>query len=84
MVKDVKEKYNLGLFEKHLTLWVILMMILGTVLGLILPGAAATLASFQIAQVSIPVAIVLFLMIYPMMVQIDFSKVKEAGKKPKP
>ncbi len=78
------DKFSLGLFERYLTLWVFLMMVIGTVLGLMFPGAVAALSSFQIAQVSIPVAIVLFFMIYPMMVQIDFSKVKDAGRRPKP
>ncbi|MEE8358314.1 MAG: ACR3 family arsenite efflux transporter [Candidatus Hydrothermarchaeales archaeon] len=78
------DKYSLGLFERYLTLWVLLMMILGALLGIMFPKAVATLAAIQIAQVSIPIAIVLFVMIYPMMVQIDFSKVKDAGKRPKP
>jgi len=78
------DKYSLGLFERYLTLWVFLMMILGALLGIMFPKAVATLAAIQIAQVSIPIAVVLFIMIYPMMVQIDFSKVKDAGKRPKP
>ncbi|RMF89099.1 MAG: arsenical-resistance protein [Methanobacteriota archaeon] len=78
------DRYSLGLFERYLTIWVLLMMALGTILGLTFPGAVAALAAFQVAQVSIPVAIVLFLMIYPMMVQIDFSKVRDAGRRPKP
>ncbi len=78
------DKYSLGIFERYLTIWVLLMMLLGTVLGFMFPGAVVALSSFQLAQVSIPVAIVLFFMIYPMMVQIDFSKVKEAGRRPKP
>lgn len=78
------EKYSLGIFERYLTIWVLLMIAVGTVLGVVFPGAVAVLSSFQIAQVSIPVAIVLFFMIYPMMVQIDFSKVRNAGRRPKP
>ncbi|MEE8168561.1 MAG: ACR3 family arsenite efflux transporter [Candidatus Hydrothermarchaeales archaeon] len=77
-------KYSLGVFERYLTVWVLLMMALGTIIGLVFPSAIAILSSFQIAQVSIPIAVVLFFMIYPMMVQIDFSKVKDAGKRPKP
>jgi ACR3 family arsenite transporter len=84
MSDTMDEKFTLGIFERHLTIWVLLMMVIGTVLGLTFPAAVATLSLFQIANVSIPVAIVLFAMIYPMMVQIDFSKVKNVGKRPKP
>ncbi len=71
------EKYTLGTFERYLTVWVLSMIVIGTALGRLFPGAVTLLASFQAAQISIPVAIVLFFMIYPMMVQIDFSKVKD-------
>lgn len=78
------EKQRLRFFEKYLTIWVALCMITGVVLGKALPGAAEALSEIQYAHVSIPIAICLFFMIYPIMVQIDFGKVIQAGKTPKP
>ena len=78
------EKRTLGLFEKYLTLWVIICIIAGILFGKILPDMAEFLNTLQYFQVSIPIAICLFFMIYPIMVQIDFKKVIEAGKTPKP
>ncbi|MCY6370196.1 ACR3 family arsenite efflux transporter [Clostridium ganghwense] len=78
----VKEK-NLGFFEKYLTLWVALCIVAGVMIGKFIPQFPQTLSKFEYAHVSIPVAILIWLMIYPMMVQIDFSSVKHIGKKPK-
>lgn len=75
---------KLRIFEKYLTFWVISCMIAGIVLGRLLPGLAQTLNKIQYVNVSIPIAICLFFMIYPIMVQIDFKKVIQAGKTPKP
>ncbi len=75
---------SLGFFEKYLTVWVGLCIGIGILLGRIYPVMANTLSGFQYAQVSIPIAIALFFMIYPIMVQIDFRKVIAAGKSPKP
>lgn len=78
------EKRTLGIFEKYLTLWVLICIIVGILLGKLLPDIAEFLNTLQYFQVSIPIAICLFFMIYPIMVQIDFKKVIEAGKTPKP
>jgi len=75
---------KLGFFEKYLTLWVLLCIIAGILLGRVFPEAADVLNQLQYAQVSLPIAVCLFFMIYPIMVQIDFRKVIEAGKTPKP
>lgn len=75
---------KLGFFEKYLTLWVFLCIVAGIFLGRVFPEAADMLNQLQYAQVSLPIAICLFFMIYPIMVQIDFRKVIEAGKTPKP
>ncbi len=75
---------RLGVFEKYLTVWVIVCIIAGILLGRLLPELAHTLSNIQYANVSIPIAICLFFMIYPIMVQIDFRKVIQAGKTPKP
>jgi ACR3 family arsenite transporter len=79
---DAEKK--LGFFEKYLTVWVLLCIIAGILVGRIFPEAAGFLNTLQYAQVSLPIAICLFFMIYPIMVQIDFRKVIEAGKAPKP
>jgi ACR3 family arsenite transporter len=78
------KKRGLGLFEKYLTVWVGLCIIIGILFGRLYPGIADLLNSMQFYQISIPIAIALFFMIYPIMVQIDFKKVIEAGKTPKP
>lgn len=74
----------MGIFEKYLTLWVIACILAGIVLGRLLPGLARALNGIQYANVSIPIAVCLFFMIYPIMVQIDFKRVIQAGKTPKP
>jgi len=75
---------SLGFFEKYLTVWVLLCMAAGIGLGYLLPDAARALNSLKIAEVNIPVAMLLFAMMYPIMVQIDFREVVEAVRHPKP
>ncbi len=75
---------RLTIFEKYLTLWVALCIAAGILLGLITPGVATALDSLSVYQVSIPIAICLFFMMYPIMVKIDFKDVVRAGKTPKP
>jgi len=75
---------KLSIFEKYLTLWVFLCIIAGIILGRIFPDMASMLDRMSIAQVSIPIAICLFFMMYPIMVKIDFAEVISAGKTPKP
>jgi len=79
-----QQEKKLSIFEKYLTLWVGLCIITGILLGRFFPQVAKYLDSLSIAQVSIPIAICLFFMMYPIMVKIDFSKVVSAGKTPKP
>jgi len=83
-MNDMVEKRKLGTFEKYLTIWVVICIIVGILLGKLFPNIADFLNTLQYFQVSIPIAICLFFMIYPIMVQIDFRKVVEAGKTPKP
>ena len=80
----IYEERRLTFFEKYLTLWVIGCICLGILLGKLFPDVAVTLDRFSIYQVSIPIAICLFFMIYPIMVKIDFAEVIKAGKTPKP
>lgn len=78
----IKER-NLGFFERYLTLWVAICIVVGVMIGKLIPQFPEALSKFEYAQVSIPVAVLIWLMIYPMMVQIDFSSIKNVGKKPK-
>lgn len=78
------EERRLSFFEKYLTGWVILCIGLGIILGKLFPQVAVTLDRISIYQVSIPIAICLFFMMYPIMVKIDFAEVIKAGKAPKP
>ena len=80
----IHEERKLSFFEKYLTLWVIGCIGIGILLGKLLPQVAVTLDQFSIYQVSIPIAICLFFMMYPIMVKIDFAEVIKAGKTPKP
>lgn len=78
-----KKKQGLGVFEKYLTLWVVLCMAIGILIGKFLPAIPDTLSQFEYYQVSIPTAVLIWLMIYPMMLKIDFTSILGAAKKPK-
>lgn len=87
--KNVENVKGLNIFEKYLTLWVGLCIIGGIILGRLAPGLSHTLDSLAIyvndaPVVSIPIAIALFFMMYPIMVKIDFASVIKAGKNPRP
>lgn len=76
-------KYNIGFFEKYLTLWVLLCMAAGILVGKYLPGIPMFLGKFEYAQISLPIAVLIWLMIYPMMMKVDFTSIKNVGKNPK-
>lgn len=78
---NVKE--GMGLFERYLTVWVALAIMAGVAIGQFIPAVPAALARFEYAQVSIPVAILIWAMIFPMMVQIDFGAILEVRRQPK-
>ena len=78
-----KKTSGIGFFEKYLTVWVILCMVAGVLIGQFLPGVPAFLGKFEYANVSIPIAILIWLMIYPMMLKVDFQSIKNVGKNPK-
>ncbi|MBL7152121.1 MAG: ACR3 family arsenite efflux transporter [Phycisphaerae bacterium] len=89
MEETVKNVKGLSVFEKYLTIWVILCIVGGIVLGKLVPGFAKTLDGMAISVggapvVSIPIAVCLFFMMYPIMVKIDFAEVLKAGKSIKP
>jgi ACR3 family arsenite transporter len=79
-----KERRKLGLFEKYLTLWIAICIAIGLLLGRFLPAFGQYLDSLKVAQLSIPIGICLFFMMYPTVVGIAFSDVKKAVRKPKP
>jgi ACR3 family arsenite transporter len=76
-------KPGIGFFAKYLSFWVALCIALGVAIGYFLPGVPAFLGKFEYARVSIPVAVLIWLMIYPMMLKVDFSSIRNAGRKPK-
>jgi ACR3 family arsenite transporter len=73
----------LGLFERYLSLWVGICIVAGVGLGLLVPQTFQTLTSLEYANVNLIVAILIWVMIYPMMVNVDFNSLKDVGKKPK-
>jgi len=73
----------LGLFERFLTVWVGLGILSGVGLGLLAPGAFELIAGVEFAHVNLIVAVLIWIMIYPMMIQIDWSSIKQVGQKPR-
>ena len=84
MTKQVqKNAGGISFFNKYLSVWVLLCMAVGVLIGKFLPGVPAFLNRFEYANVSIPIAILIWLMIFPMMMKVDFKSVKNVGKNPK-
>ncbi len=78
-----KPSGGISFFARYLSVWVALCIALGVAIGHFLPGVPAFLGRFEYARVSIPVAVLIWLMIYPMMLKVDFTSIRNAGKKPK-
>jgi len=76
-------KAGIGFFERYLTVWVVLCMIAGVLIGQFAPAIPDFLSRFEYAQVSIPIAVLIWLMIYPMMLKVDFTSIRNVGKNPK-
>src|SRR5690554_3688000 len=74
---------GLGTFERWLSVWVALAIGAGLLLGNIFPGVFSALASLEIASVNLPVAVLIWAMVYPMMVGVDFGALRQVGDKPK-
>ncbi len=77
-----EKNQGIGFFEKYLTLWVIICMAVGVLIGKYLPAVPEFLGKFEYANVSIPIAVLIWLMIYPMMMKVDFKSIKNVGKNP--
>ncbi len=73
----------MGLFERYLSVWVLLSILAGILLGTQFSDLFAVVAGIEFAHVNLVVAVLIWLMIYPMMIQVDFSAIKDIGKKPK-
>ena len=80
----VKKELSLGLWEKYLTLWIAICIVVGLLIGRFLPQFGEFMDSLKFAQLSIPIGILLFFMMYPTVVGIRFSDVKKAARSPKP
>lgn len=79
-----KENHTgISFFQRYLTVWVIICMVLGVLIGRYLPGIPEFLNRFEYARESIPMALLIWLMIYPMMMKVDFQSIKNVGKNPK-
>ncbi|WP_369983779.1 ACR3 family arsenite efflux transporter [Thalassolituus sp.] len=72
----------MGIFERYLSVWVGLAIAGGIAAGLIMPGAFQVIADAEVANVNLPIAILIWLMIYPMMMQVDFASIKDVTKQP--
>lgn len=79
----MKNKEGIRFFERFLSLWVALCIVVGIAVGQWLPAVPATLSRFEYANISIPVAILIWLMIYPMMLKVDFRSVRNVGRRPR-
>ena len=73
----------MGLFERYLSLWIALCIAAGVILGVSLPIFFETIAGIEYASVNLVIAVFIWVMIYPMMVNVDFASLKDVGKKPK-
>ena len=78
-----KQKTGISAFQRFLSLWVLLCMVIGVMIGHFLPIVPDTLTKLKIAGISIPIAVLIWLMIYPMMMKVDFQSIKQVGKNPK-
>ena len=77
------KKSGISFFEKYLTIWVAICMAIGVLIGVYLPQIPAFLNNFEYYKVSVPVAILIWLMIYPMMLKVDFYSIKKVGENPR-
>mgnify|MGYP001181909818 FL=1 len=74
---------GMGVFERYLSIWVGLCIISGVVLGLTMPAVFQAFAAMEVAHVNVPVAVFIWIMIFPMMVQVDFGSIRRVGDRPK-
>ncbi|HCR94587.1 MAG: arsenical-resistance protein [Oceanicaulis sp.] len=80
---DARPAGGIGFFETWLSVWVGVAILAGTALGALAPGVFAALASLEIARVNLPVGLLIWLMVFPMMVNIDLGSLRQIGARPK-
>ena len=79
----MKRQTGISFFQRYLTIWVLACMVIGVLLGHFAPSIALFLNRFEYANVSIPMAALIWVMIYPMMLKVDFQSIRGIGKNPK-
>ncbi|MDD3127106.1 MAG: ACR3 family arsenite efflux transporter [Candidatus Izemoplasmatales bacterium] len=82
-MKTIRNANGISFFDKYLTIWVFLCMVVGVAIGKLFPKIPNFISRFEVANVNIIIAILIWLMIYPMMLKIDFTSIKNVGKNPK-
>ena len=78
-----EKREGINFFQRYLTIWVLICMGVGVFLGKVFPQMTSFVSGLQIEGISVPIAILIWIMIYPMMIKIDFESIKEVGKNPK-
>ncbi len=78
-----RQSEGISFFQRYLTVWVLLCMVAGVLIGHFLPAVPRILGRMQVAGISIPIAVLIWIMIYPMMIKVDFQSIREVGKNPK-
>ena len=79
----MKQESGISFFQKYLSVWVAACMVVGVLLGKLFPGFVTFLSRFEYAGISIPMAVLIWIMIYPMMMKVDFQSIRNVGKNPK-
>lgn len=83
MMKNKENEQGIGFFQRYLSVWVLICMAVGVLIGKFIPIIPSTLDKLQVMGISILIAILIWVMIYPMMLKVDFQSVKQVGKNPK-
>lgn len=83
MMKNKENEQGIGFFQRYLSVWVLICMAVGVLIGKFIPIIPSTFDKLQVMGISIPIAILIWVMIYPMMLKVDFQSVKQVGKNPK-
>ncbi|WP_458463508.1 ACR3 family arsenite efflux transporter [Paenibacillus sp.] len=74
---------GISYFQRYLSVWVLLCMVVGVLIGYFIPSIPSTLGKLELSGISIPIAVLIWVMIYPMMMKVDFQSIKRVGKNPK-
>jgi len=83
MVNRAKAGKRLSIFERYLSVWVALCIVVGTAIGRLCPALVGGLSRLEVSHVNLPIAVLIWLMIYPMMLRIDFAALRGVGRQPR-